>query len=317
MAGSDRRASMHDRLRGVWCANLTPLDDRGRIDRGRLVAHVEWLLASGVDGVAPFGTTGEGQSFSLRERREGLEALLRAGIDAKRIAPGTGCAAIPETVELTRHAIESGCAHALVLPPFYFKGVGDDGVYASYARVIEDAGDDRLRLYLYHIPQMSGIPISGDVIARLAAAYPGTIAGVKDSSGDLANAQSLLARFPDLAILVGFESHLPDALANGGAGTICGLANLIPDVMRRLHDAATHEARTAELERIDRLRKVLAPYLRMPALKALQAERTGDPGWAAVREPLVPLDSGARRALANALAQSGLQWTSELAESVR
>jgi 4-hydroxy-tetrahydrodipicolinate synthase len=307
---SERVLAMNDRIRGVWCANLTPLDGQGGIHHGLLVAHVHWLLASGVDGVAPFGTTGEGQSFSLRERRDGLEALLRAGIDARRIAPGTGCAAIPETIELTKHALECGCVHTLVLPPFYIKGIGDEGLYASYARVINAIADDRLRLYLYHIPQMSGVPIGFDVIARLVAAYPDTIAGVKDSGADLAHEQALIARFPNLNVLVGYESHLPEALANGGAGTIGGLANLIPDVMRRLHDATTDAARLQELDCIDRLRKVLEPHWRMPALKALTAQRTGARTWSAVREPLLPLDDGACRSLATGFLNSGINRAS-------
>jgi 4-hydroxy-tetrahydrodipicolinate synthase len=292
--------------RGVWCATLTPLDARGTIDAARLAAHVKRLFASGVDGIALFGTTGEGQSFALRERRDGLEALIAAGVDARRVLAGTACAALPETIELTRHALACGCAGVLVLPPFFFKGVSDDGVYASYARIVEGVGDARLRLYLYHIPQVTGVPLPVEVIARLATAFPSTVAGIKDSSCDLDHARALLRRFPDLDIFVGFEPHLPAAVAAGGVGTICGIANLYPRALRRLFDAADDAARRAELDRIGRLVALLDRYSLMPAFKAIQASLTADDGWLAVREPLLALDADARRSLLAALAATGL-----------
>src|SRR5512143_2804360 len=172
------------RIRGVWCATLTPLDANGDVDRARLRDHAQMLLARGVDGIAPFGTTGEGPSFSTAERRAGLDALIESGIDARRIAPATGCAALVDAVELTRHAVQTGCIGALVLPPFFFKDIDDEGVFASYAKLIERVGDARLRIYLYHIPQVSGVPIGYGAIERLLGAFPGVIAGVKDSAGD-------------------------------------------------------------------------------------------------------------------------------------
>lgn len=292
--------------RGVWCATLTPQDERGAIDTLRLAAHVKRLFAAGIDGIALFGTTGEGQSFALRERRDGLEALIAAGVDPRRVLAGTGCAALPETIELTRHAVACGCAGALVLPPFFFKGVSDDGVYASYSRIVEGVGDDRLRLYLYHIPQVTGVPVSIDVIGRLAAAFPSTVAGIKDSSCDLDHEQALLRRFPNLDIFVGFEPHLLAAVAAGGAGTICGIANLYPRALRRLFDATDEAARRAELDRIGRLVALLDGYPLMPAFKAIQASIAADDGWLAVREPLVALDEGARRSLLAGLAGTGL-----------
>jgi len=292
--------------RGIWCATLTPQDARGAIDTRRLAAHVKRLFAAGVDGIALFGTTGEGQSFALRERRDGLDALIAAGIDPRRVLAGTGCAALPETIELTRHAVACGCAGALVLPPFFFKAVSDEGVYASYARIVEGVGDDRLRLYLYHIPQVTAVPISAGVIERLAAAFPAVVAGIKDSSCDLDHEQALLRRFPRLDIFVGFEPHLPAAVAAGGAGTICGIANLYPRALRRLFDAANEAARRAELDRIGRLVALLDGYSLFPAFKAIQASITGDEGWLAVREPLVALDAGATQSLLAGLAATGL-----------
>ena len=293
-------------VQGVWCAVLTPFDAAGLTDSARLARHVRRILAAGVDGIALFGTTGEGQSLSLKERREGLDALLAAGIAPSRIVAATGCASLPETIALTRHAVESNCAGALVLPPFFFKAVTDEGVFASYARVIDGVGDARLPLYLYHIPQVSGVAISSSVIERLAIDYPGVLMGVKDSECNLDHTRRLLSRFGDLAIFVGFEPHLPAALAAGGAGTICGIANLFPRLLRRLHDNALTADYHDDLKRVEAFIAALERYPLFAAFKALQAELANDDGWAALRPPLVALDSEARRAWLADVAASGV-----------
>jgi 4-hydroxy-tetrahydrodipicolinate synthase len=291
---------------GVWCATLTPLDADGRPDHARLAAHVQRLFAAGVDGIAPFGTTGEGQSFSVAERLAGLEALLDADIDPARIIPGTACAALPETIELTRHAVACGCAGALVLPPFFFKGVSDDGVYASYARIIDGVADARLRLFLYHIPQVTGVPIADAVVTRIAAAYPTVLAGIKDSECNLEHSLQLLASFPDLVIFTGFEPHLPAARAAGAAGTICGIANLYPRLVRRLFDRALDPGHRDDLARVERFIAALEPFPLFAAFKALQAELTADDGWNALRPPLLPLAAAARSAWLEAVADCGI-----------
>lgn len=291
-------------MRGVWCATLTPLDARGNVDTDRLADHIASLLAQGVDGVVPFGTTGEGSSFSAAERTAGIEALVAAGIAPARIVVATGCAALPDTIALTRHALALDCAGVLVMPPFFFKDVPDDGVYASYAALIDSVADSRLRLYLYHIPQVTAVPLSVGVIERLCAAYPGTIAGVKDSAGDLAHSLDLRARFPDLAILVGHEPHVPAMLAAGGAGTVCGLANLFPRAMRRLCDAAETLEEEDALAAIRSMLAVLFDYPLVPAFKALLATMTAHSAWAAVRPPLSPLPTGARAAMLDRLREA-------------
>jgi 4-hydroxy-tetrahydrodipicolinate synthase len=293
-------------VQGVWCAVLTPFDAAGLPDFARLAQHVRRILAAGVDGIALFGTTGEGQSLSLKERRAGLDALLAAGIAPGRILAATGCASLPETIELTRHAVQSDCAGALVLPPFFFKTVNDEGVFASYARVIDGVGDPRLQLYLYHIPQVSGVAISSTVIERLAIGYPEVLAGVKDSECNLDHTRRLLSRFGELAIFVGFEPHLPAALAAGGAGTICGIANLFPRLLRRLYDHALGADHHDDLKRVESFITALDRYPLFAAFKALQAELAGDSGWAALRPPLVALDSAARRAWLADVAASGV-----------
>ena len=290
-------------VHGLWCATLTPLDASGGVDHGMMVTHAKSLLSRGVDGVAPFGTTGEGQSFSLAERRAGVDALLAAGIPREKVVAATGCAALPETIALTRHGVESGCAACLVLPPFFWKDASDDGLFAWYAQVIEAVGDSRLRIYLYHIPQVSGTPLSVALIARLAAAFPGIIAGVKDSAGDWSNTQALLAAVPQLAILVGHEPHLPRLLRAGGAGTICGVANLFPDLVRALllpTVTPADEQRVVEFIEIAFRQPFLAGF------KAILAEQTRNAAWQAVRAPLVPLAAESRRTLLGALRHAGL-----------
>jgi 4-hydroxy-tetrahydrodipicolinate synthase len=287
---------------------LTPLDTAGDVDHGMLVAHAKSLLARGVDGVAPFGTTGEGQSFSVAEREAGIDALLAGGIPGKRLVAATGCAALPETVALTRQGVQAGCAACLVLPPFFWKDASDEGLFAWYAQVIEAVGDARLRVYLYHIPQVSGTPLSVDLIARLAAAFPGIIAGVKDSAGKWDNTQALLERVPQLAILVGHEPHLPRLLRAGGAGTICGVANVFPALVRALFSP---DVTPADEQRVVTFIEIAFRQPFLAGFKALLAEQTRNPAWRAVRAPLLPLAADSRQALLAALRDAGLLATGQ------
>jgi 4-hydroxy-tetrahydrodipicolinate synthase len=293
-------------VHGLWCAMLTPLDRDGSVDQARFARHARWLLAQGVDGLAPFGTTGEGQSFSMAERAAGLSALLAAGIPADRIAAATGCAALSETIALTRQGVQSGCVGCLVLPPFFFKDVPDEGLFAWYARVIEAVADPRLRIFLYHIPQVTGVPLSVGLVARLAAAFPGVIAGVKDSEGNWAHTSALLERVPQLAILVGHEPHLPRLLRAGGAGTICGVANVYPALVRAL---LSPDVTAADEERIATFIEIAFRQPFLPAFKSILAARMRDPAWLALRPPQMALEEGTRRSLLAALSDAALPVT--------
>jgi 4-hydroxy-tetrahydrodipicolinate synthase len=299
----DPKPSIHV-VRGLWCAMLTPIGRDGGVDPSRFARHAQALLAQGVDGVAPFGTTGEGQSFSMRERADGLVALLSAGIPPERVGAATGCAALTETIALTRESVRARCAGCLVLPPFFFKGMSDDGLFAWYARVIEAVADPRLRVFLYHIPQVSGIPLSVELVARLAAAFPGIVAGVKDSEGNWSHTSALLDRVPSLAILVGHEPHLPRLLRAGGVGTICGVANAYPEIVRAL---LSPSVTAADEERIARFISILFEHPFLPAFKAIVAAQTGDPGWRAVRPPWIDLPEGAQKALLDTLERAGMR----------
>ena len=195
-------------LSGVYCAAATPVLPDLSPDLAAFGVHCRALLEDGCDGIALLGTTGEANSFSSVERREILEAALKAGIAAERLLPGTGLANVPETVELTRHALACRVTTVVMLPPFYYKGASDEGLYAAYARVIEAVGDTRLRVVLYHIPQMTGLPISHDLIDRLRAAFPETVVGIKDSAGKIENMEAMIARFPGFAVLAGADPLL-------------------------------------------------------------------------------------------------------------
>jgi 4-hydroxy-tetrahydrodipicolinate synthase len=273
-------------ISGVWVATLTPVDNELACDATRLADHCRRLLAAGCDGVAPFGTTGEGPSFSASERRRGLDALIAAGIPPERILLGTGSAALADTIELNRAAIAAGCAGVLMLPPFYFKDIDAVGIFDAYAHAIERTADPRLRLWLYNIPSTTTISLDYDMIGRLADRFPGIIAGVKDSSLDWRYTEPLLERFNHLAIFVGAENHLPLALAAGGAGTICGLANAAPALIRALADAGNPTAAAALLPRIEGLIARFENRPFVPALKAMLAAQRNDPAWRRVRPPL-------------------------------
>ena len=295
-------------IRGLWCATLTPLGPEGAIDHARMAAHIRALFSQGVDGVAPFGTTGEGPSFSVAERRAGLDAMIAAGIAPSQLIPGTGCAAFADTVALTRHAVQIGCSRCLVLPPFFFKDLADDAVYGYFAALIDAVADPRLSLYLYHIPQFSGVPIRASVVAQLAADFPRIVAGVKDSGGDFAHTEALVAAVPQLAILVGHEPHLPRLMRAGGAGTICGIANLFPRLVAPL---LTPEVVEADQDRIAAFIDVIFRFPFLPAFKALRAAQTNDAAWRLLRPPLFALSESDRARLFAALATAGFPMDME------
>ena len=205
---------------GVWSPVLVPLRSDLSIDSERFVAHARWLLAQGCHGLALFGTTSEANSFSVPERKALLEQIVEDGIPPGRLMVGTGCCALTDSVELTRHAMDTGCCRVLMLPPFYYKGVSDEGLFRSFAAVIERVGNPALRVFLYHFPRLSGVPVTEGLIGMLDSAFPEVIAGVKDSSGDWSNTRMMLDRFPHLAIFPGSETFLLDGLRAGGAGCI-------------------------------------------------------------------------------------------------
>ena len=288
-------------LRGVWPALLTPLGANLDIDHARFAAHARSLLAAGCGGVTPFGTTGEGPSFSLAERREAVDALIRNDVPAARILVSVSCAALPETLELTRHALAIGAHGCLMMPPFFLKSVSDQGVIDAYRYVIDGVADPRLRLYLYHIPQVSGVALSHDVIRTLSRLYPQTIVGIKDSGCELPASLALARAFmPGLTVYVGNEPDLPELGRLGSTGAVSGLANFVPRLVHRLVARPDAPGTARDLARVNELLALLGGYSLTPALKGIMAALTGEPGWLRVRPPLVALTPASFAALERA-----------------
>ena len=285
-------------LRGVFAPVVTPFDADLRPDAARLIAHCRWLVGQEV-GLAVFGTNSEANSMSVGEKIALLDGLVAAGLPVARMMPGTGCCALTDTVDLTRRVVGHGCAGTLMLPPFYYKGVTDDGLFASYSEVIQRVGDARLRIYLYHIPQVSQVPLGLALIERLLDAYPGTIAGIKDSSGDWNNTRALLERFAPrgFAVFAGSESFLLATLRGGGAGCITALANVNPGAIATLHRCWQDADADARQAALDAVRGAFQKFPMIAALKAAIAHHAHDDAWRAVRPPLVSLSAEQRAAL--------------------
>ena len=189
---------MHSPRPAVLTASLTPLDQGLNIDGDHLAHHVQWLLRRGASGVVLMGTTGEANSFSTSERMTALEAVVSSGVDPGKLIVGTGCCALTDTVDLTSHALGAGVHRILVLPPFYYKQVSEDGLFAAYDYLLQSVGNDEMKVYFYHFPKMSAIPISVALVERLIQVYPGSIAGFKDSSGDWSHISAMIRHFLEL-----------------------------------------------------------------------------------------------------------------------
>jgi 4-hydroxy-tetrahydrodipicolinate synthase len=294
-------------LRGIWPALLTPLDASLAVDRERLAAHARSLLAAGCGGVTPFGTTGEGPSFSVDERRAAVDALVAGGVPGNRILVSVSCAALTDVLALTRHALAIGAHGCLMMPPFFLKGVPDEGVVDAYRYVIDGAADAGLRLYLYHIPQISGVALSHRAIRTLWRLYPQTIAGIKDSGCALTDSLAFADAFmPRLGVHVGNEPDLPALGRRGSAGAVSGLANFVPRLVQRLALELDAPGTAADLERVQTLLGIFSDYSLTPALKATMASLTGEAGWLRVRPPLRSLNPDEFAALERALSAFGI-----------
>jgi len=283
--------------RGVLVPAVTPFHADLSVDAERFVDHCRWLLAEGAKGLAVFGTTSEANALSIAERMELLERLIDGGIAADVLQPGTGCCALPDTVALTKHATQKGCFGVLMLPPFYYKGVSDDGLYASITEVIEPVADERLRIYLYHIPPMAGVGFSLPLIERLLKSHRGIVAGIKDSSGDWKYTQALIEAFPGFEVFPGSETYLLDALRLGGAGCISATANVNVAAMDALIRGYKSPHADGMQRALSAIRAAIQKFPLVPANKAILARIHDDDGWNVVRPPLVPLSPDAKNAL--------------------
>ena len=295
------------RIKGVLAPVVTPFNADLSPDPARFVNHCRWLLQQG-SGLAVFGTNSEANSLSVNERMALLDALAAAGLDTSRMMPGTGCCALTDSVRLTEQAVKLGCAGVLMLPPFYYKGVTDDGLYRNYSEVIQRVGDARLRIYLYHIPPVAVVGISLKLVERLLKAYPSAIAGMKDSSGDWNNTKTFLDAYAKSGfdIFPGSESFLLAGLRNGGAGCISATANVNPAAIHKLYGEWQSNTADDQQKALNAVRDAFSKkYVMIPALKQAIAHFADDPQWAMVRPPLDPLTKAQAAAFIPELRQIG------------
>jgi 4-hydroxy-tetrahydrodipicolinate synthase len=286
---------------GVLAPLLTPFADDGSVATELYVDHARRVLDEGCTGLLPFGTTSEANSLSSAERMAGLEALVNAGIDPGIIMAGTGLSALPETIALTRHAVSLGCGGVLLLPPYYYKGVSDDGLFATIEQVIEGVASDALRIYLYHIPPVAQVGYSTALLQRLQAAFPEIVVGTKDSSGDWDNTTATLQALPGFGTFVGSEVFLLDNMKGGGVGCITASANVNAGPIRALYDNWDADNAGALEREVKSFRGRLQEYPVIPAMKALLASRLGEPCWRNLRPPLLPLEASRLPDLLHAL----------------
>ena len=297
-------------ITGLIAPILSPFNDDLSFNQELYNELAAELLSTGCSGLAPFGTTGEALSVSSGERMAALEGLIASGVDPRCIIPGTGLCNLPESIALSRHAVEHGCAGVMTLPPFYFKGMGDDGYFDYFENLIDGVDHPDMKIYLYHIPQVAGVGLSIDLVTRLRTAYPDVIVGIKDSSGDWDNTRRLLA-IDGLIVYPGAELPVIDAIRLGGPGCISATANLnggdIAKVIELCHAGKWDEAEAAH-KPVKEVRMLFQDYAPIPAQKALLARRTGEARWNNLRPPFRAMGDDRRDALAASLEPYGMRF---------
>lgn len=276
-------------LTGLWPPVATPFRDDGAVDTQRIVLHSKALLADGCEGLAVLGTTSEANSLSLDERRKVIDAHVEGGIEADRLMPGVGACAVDDVVTLARHAHGIGASGVLMLPPFYYKKVPDDGIFAFFARVIEKLGANAPRIMLYHIPPMAAVGFSVELTGRLIEAFPDVVVGMKDSSGDAENTLTMIRAFPDFAVFPGAEVYLVRAMQAGARGCISATANVNAAAISNLLEKWQSSDADKLQEELNAVRKAVESRGNIPGCKAILSDRYSDPAWNNVRPPLVAL----------------------------
>jgi 4-hydroxy-tetrahydrodipicolinate synthase len=285
----------------LYVPAITPFKADLSVDAERFIANCKALLDDGADGLAPFGTTSEANSMSVGERIEMLDMLIDSGVPADRLIPGTGCSALPDSIALTKHAVSRGCLGTLTLSPFYYKGVPEAGLVDSFSAIIDAVGDSALKIYLYHIPQMTGVPVTLSLIEALLHKHPGIFVGLKDSSGNWDNTHAVIKTFPELDVYSASEALVPQNVAAGGAGCISASANVNARNIKALMAALGTEEEQAIAAGVTEVRKIFEGLPLIPAIKAATAMRHDDEGYAIVRPPFVRLDRAHDAAISRAI----------------
>jgi 4-hydroxy-tetrahydrodipicolinate synthase len=281
-----------DRFTGVLAAAVTPVDNDLVPNEALMTKHCKWLLKNGIDGLAILGTTGEANSFSLKERIRIIEGLIEAGIPSDKMMPGTGSCTLTDAIILSSLCVKAGTRGVLMLPPFYYKNPSDDGLFSFFSEVIQRVGSDALKIYLYHFPQQSATPFSLSLIERMVKEYPNTIVGMKDSSGDLNNMVTAAKNFPEFCVLSGADDLVLPLLKQGGGGCITACANIVPGLLKKMYEGFhSGEDITEVNEMITAVRMVMAKLPAPPGQKAILARHTGNDAWRNMRPPLMKLES--------------------------
>jgi 4-hydroxy-tetrahydrodipicolinate synthase len=294
---------------GVNAAVLTPMKDDMSVDLDRMAKHCRWLLANGCNNLGVLGTTGEANSIGISERIEVLEGLVKRGIAAAKMMPGTGVPALTDTVLLTRQAADVGCRGALLLPPFYYKNPTEDGLFAFFSEVINRVGRD-IKYYLYNFPQQSAVPFSVDFMARMLKAFPGVVKGVKDSSGNYDNGRAYVENFArdGFEVYAGDDTLLRPLLLLGSAGCITAAANVNSHIAAQVYANWNNDTGARMHETLSATRKaIVAAPQPIPALKALMARHTGDAAWHNMRPPHLKLSAEAQGKLFAAFDACGVE----------
>ena len=274
---------------GVLTAVLTPLNYNLDPDHAHLVKHVRWLLNRGNDGIALLGTTGEANSFSVDERLQILDAVLEGGIEPPKLIVGTGCCAIPDTVTLTKHAHSNRVGGILLMPPFYYKKVSDQGIEDYISEVLDRVGENDIQIYLYHFPQISDVAFSVPLTERLVSKYPKNIVGMKDSGGEWAHMEAILNALPGFRLYAGSEKFLLQVLRAGGVGCISASANLTSPEAAAVYRAWKNGSGEKEQEGVSAIRAVLESYPSIATLTYVFAKLSGNQDWLNIRPPNVIL----------------------------
>lgn len=276
-------------LRGIFAASLTPLKNDLSIDLPAMIKHCKWLLDNGCDGILIFGTTGEGISFSLTEKKETILYLVEQGIPSHKLIVGTGLCAYTETVSLSQFSLDNGIKKLLMLPPYFYKNVTDDGLFNYFDRVIKELGIRECKIYLYHLPTISPIGFSFELIERLITKYPEVVVGMKDSGGDWTHMQQIMTRFPSFNLLPGTETYLLNILKAGGLGCISASVNITVALAAEVYKNWQNKDMTNQMNEIINIRKTVAVFPMIPALKSIMSRKTGKANWQNVRPPLVKM----------------------------
>lgn len=284
---------------GIYAAALTPMHSDLTCNSQELARHCLELLQRGCQGVVLFGTTGEGPSFSLQERLSVTDELIEKGVPPRKIILANGGSSIPETVALAKACLNHGCIALLVAPPSFFKNVPEEGVIAFYREIIQKTDDPNLRIILYHIPQFTGVPITMKIIQTLREEFAETVIGIKESEGNLPFSKQVIATFPSFKVFVGSEAQIIEAVHEGGSGSICGLANLYPELICSLFESGKQGCAENPQE-LTRFFAAMKGYPFIPAFKAIMETTRGD-AWHVLRPPLAPLSAEQSKAFTSSL----------------